>query len=162
MAVVLALAAISGSYWLGHRAGAGVITQAWEADKAQRAAAEARLQAQYRAREKEMLREREIAEQNYLAQVERSRADVAAAGSELDRLRRAVAARNSPRRAAEAPACPTIADDSATYRELFLACSAEYTDMAAEATGVADRLSGLQAHERAVQAGGGVDADTEN
>lgn len=161
--VVAALAAsIAGAYWLGHRAGTASVERDWEREKALAASATANLQARYREQEKEMLREREIVEQNYLALVERSRRDAAAAGSELEQLRRTVAARSSSRRVAETATCPTSVDDSAAERELLVTCAAEYQTMAREADEIADRLRGLQAHKRAVQAGGGVGADAEN
>lgn len=145
--VAAATASIAGAYWLGHRAGAASVERDWAKERALAASATANLQARYREREKEMLREREIVEQNYLALVERSRTAAAAAGSELERLRRTVAAR-SERRATETATCPAGPDDPAAERELLIACAAEYQTMAREADELADRLKGLQDWEK--------------
>jgi hypothetical protein len=155
--VAAATASIAGAYWLGHRAGTASVERDWAKERALAASATANLQTRYREREKEMLREREIVEQNYIALVDRSRAAADAAGTELDRLRRTLAAR-SERRAAESTACTASADDSAAERELLGACAAEYQALAREADEITDRLRGLQEHQRVAQRDGGTDA----
>jgi hypothetical protein len=84
----------------------------------------------------------------YSAEIARGGATAAAARADLERLRRALA---RPPGGAEPPppaAGAGVDDPTATLRELFGACAAEYQGLAEEAGELAARVSGLQARER--------------
>lgn len=144
------LAVLAASHFTAYKVGRGSVMAAWNKEKAELTAKALEAEKAARAKEKQLLSQRQQVEAKYAEEKRKAAAAASGAQSELDRLRDALAATNT---------CPAPSDPSAAGRaagasrlesDLLGRCAQALTDLAAEADGLEARLVGLQTYVKDV------------
>jgi hypothetical protein len=146
LGIVVALAI---SHWFMYDAGRTSIQVKWERDIAQRAAQALAAEQAARAREQDLVAQRQKVEEQYARETRRAAAAAAGAQSELDRLRRELA---TGRRSAGQDSTSAGGIDAACRpeREILGECGEALFGMAREADAAVGRLGALQDYVRNV------------
>ena len=142
---------LGATHFTAYRSGRAVVRAAWEKEKAELTAKALDAERQNRAKEKQLLLQKQHAEAQYVDQKRKAATAALASQSALDSLRNELAQ--------STPTCPTPADPSAASRaagaarlerELLGDCAKTLTDLAAEADRLEARIVGLQAYVKQV------------
>lgn len=129
---------------VSYRAGAKSVQAKWDAQKNEQVKARAELEAQYRAKEQQLVAAKQEAEVAYVELKNRFDRDAAGARRELDRLRSALAARQPAATPANPASIPKLDATPGIQGELLGECAQALVGLAAEADGLAAQLIGLQ------------------
>lgn len=148
--IALALAAVLGfTHFSTYRMGKAVVRAEWDKDKAARVAQAMAAEQAARAREQQLVAERQKAEEVYVQQKRKAAAAVAGALTELDRLRDELAAPGG--RACKDPAAPAGAYGGAGLESDLLGhCATALVRMAQEADRLETVVVGLQGYVKNV------------
>jgi hypothetical protein len=145
IALALVLAA---SHWFMYGAGKNAIQVKWDADVSKRIQDALAAEQAARAKEKALAAERHELEKRYADEKRKAAAAAAGAKSELDRLRREIAAAGGPGAADSATAGG--AHGAAAFPELLGACAGALFDLGQEADRIKGIASGLQDYAKNV------------
>lgn len=163
IAFAVIIAAILGmSHWKVYVMGKNTVQNEWNKAQVTQTKQLAAKEQEYRQQEQNLVAAKNQAEEKYVEIKKHTAVAVAGARSELDRLRRDLAARSLPRAGADS-ATGTGAHGEAVVGEVFGDCAARYAGLAEEADAVRDKLIGLQGYVNNVCQNGtaqpGVDAN---
>lgn len=136
-----------------YAAGQAEVQAKWDQERIEQQALALLAEQAARAEEQRRTKAAQEAMNAHRKQAQRARADADAAGSELERLRDALAARDAAARGGEAGSdagAGCVVDAGATERKLLGSCASALTAMAEDFDVVSGRLRGLQAWVRGV------------
>jgi hypothetical protein len=136
----LVLVVLAGTHWKAYTNGQKAVRAEYQAKElaAEKAA---------RAREQELIAERQKLEDRYVQDKRKAEAAAAGARAELGRLRDQLAARGAP---TQTPATPIRADGGSPEAQLLGACASALVGVAEDADRLAAQVIGLQAYVRGV------------
>jgi len=143
VAIAVALAA---SHWKAYTSGKKSVQVEFDMYVSEQKANMLDAEQKARATEQQITAKLTKATNDYNALKKRNSSSAVAAAGQLQQLEAAVANSPSPDTAATSGT-----DGPSPYQELFLACSRTLTAVAAEADGIAERLSGLQNYVTSIQ-----------
>lgn len=144
------LVVLSATHFTAYRSGKAAVRAVWDKEKAELTAKALAAEQAARTKEQALVVQRQQAEKRYVEEKRKAAVAAAGAGSELERLRNALAERDRELATADSAASSRANGGARLERDLLGNCATALAELGAEADRLEARIVGLQSYVKQV------------